>query len=275
MFLRVLISRDKPLGNSELFEIGVSMNNTLSVVAGITFIVLLLVVVFRTRTKAGGLPPHEFAYGTALQNCDAIPQAMDQFLSLGVMDPAKIQIETYVGNQSQKNLKPLIGYLSSQNGHDSGALTGALTKIDQLANHKDEAVQLVETLCQYKEQLRNEAKQDEIIVFVYYGLKQPASLPEEARTKISNLVKQLDTAKQSADFDSGECPENYLVGNINVYPLAVENTFWHTVADFSSPKNAPILEVRFMGLKGIFRYLLDEVTARTGHRFIHVDGESL
>jgi hypothetical protein len=134
---------------------------------------------------------------------------------------------------------------------------------------------LVQTLCPYKDLLRNESQQDEIIVFVYYGLKQPANLPAEARTKIGQLVKQLDTARQSGDFDSGKCPENYLVGNINIYPLAIENTFWHTVANFPPPKDAPILEIRFMGLKGVFRYVLDEMTSRTGHRFLHVDGESL
>jgi len=82
-------------------------------------------------------------------------------------------------------------------------------------------------------------------------------------------------AKQSATFDSGECPRNYLVGNINVYPLALENTSWHSTVEFASPKEAPILEIRFMGLKGVFRYLLDEMTGKTGDSFLHLDGESI
>src|SRR5258708_28382438 len=158
------------------------------IITGIAFVVLLLVVVFRTRTNAGGLPPHEFAYGTALQNCQVIPKAIDQFLSLDIMDPAKVQIETYVGNQSEKNLTPLIKYLSSQKRHDSDALIATLKKIDQLPNQRQKAIQLVETLCSYKDSLRNESEEDQIIVFVYYGLKQPASVPAGARTKISNLV---------------------------------------------------------------------------------------
>jgi hypothetical protein len=93
--------------------------------------------------------------------------------------------------------------------------------------------------------------------------------------KVSNLVSQLDTAKQSAKFDSRECPQNYLVGNINIYPLALENTSWHNTVAFASPKEAPILEIRFMGLKGIFRYLLDEMTEKTGDSFLHLDGESI
>jgi hypothetical protein len=35
------------------------------------------------------------------------------------------------------------------------------------------------------------------------------------------------------------------------------------------------LEIRFMGLKGIFRYLLDQMTRQTGASFVHLDGESL
>lgn len=68
---------------------------------------------------------------------------------------------------------------------------------------------------------------------------------------------------------------HYLRGNINVYPLALDNTSWHDTVEFNSPKDAPVLEIRFMGLKGIFRYLLDEMTAKTGATFVHVDGESL
>jgi hypothetical protein len=251
------------------------MKSTPSTIVGIALVVLLLVLIVRTRTRAGALPPHEFAYGTALQSCAAIPQAIDQFLSLDVMDPAKVQIETYVGNQSDKNLTPLIRYVSSQKRPDFETLIAALKKIDKIPNQRQKAIQLVETLCSYKDLLRNESEQDQVIVFVYYGLKQPASIPVGTRTKISNLVREFDTVKQSADFDSGKCPEDYLAGNINVYPLAVENTFWHTVVNFPSHKDAPILEIRFMGLKGIFHYMLDEMTSRTGHRFIHVDGESL
>ncbi len=151
----------------------------------------------------------------------------------------------------------------------------ALKNIDQLSNQKEKAIQLVKTLVPYKDLLRNEPKQDSIIVFVYYGLKQPANLSQTARVKVSGLVKQLDTAKQSAEFDSGECPKNYLVGNINIYPLALENTSWHTTAEFASPKEAPILEIRFMGLRGVFRFLLDEMTTKTGDAFVHLDGESL
>ena len=127
----------------------------------------------------------------------------------------------------------------------------ALKNVDQLSNQKEKAIQLVKTLLPYKDLLRNESKEDSIIVFVYYGLKRPSELSESARAKVSSLIKQLDTAKQSAECDTGDCPRNYLVGNINVYPLDLENTSWHSTVEFGSPKNAPILEIRFMGLRGI------------------------
>lgn len=251
------------------------MKVTPSIIVGTLLVLVLLVSVLRSRLKGGVLPPHEFAYGIALRNCEAIPQQIDQFLSLEPIDPGKIKVQTFVGNRSERNLSPLITYISAQKRPDFGPLIADLKKTDQLSNEKGKVIQLVKTLCQYKELLKNESQQDEIIVFAYYGLKPPSSLSQAAKTKISNLVKQLDTSKQSAEFDSGECADNYLTGNINIYPLAVENTFWHNTVEFDSPKDAPVLEIRFMGLKGVFRYLLDEMTAKTGNPFVHLDGESI
>ena len=88
-------------------------------------------------------------------------------------------------------------------------------------------------------------------------------------------MRQLDTAAQADKFDSGTCPNKYLKGNINVYPLGLDNTSWHDNVEFNSRKDAPVLEIRFMGLKGIVKYLLDQMTAKTGAAFVHVDGESL
>jgi hypothetical protein len=246
-----------------------------AIVTGILFAVLLAVLALKSRARGDGLPPHEFAYGTALRNSEAIPGQIDQFLSLEVLDPNKVQIQTYVDRRSEKNLKPLIEYISSQKTHDFGPLIAALENVDQLSNQKEKAIQLVKALLPYKDLLRNEAKEDSIIVFVSYGLKQPLELPQDAKAKIGNLVRQLDTAKQLSEFDSGKCPEDYLVGNVNIYPLGLENTFWHKSVKFDSPKTAPILEIRFMGIKGVFRYLLDEMTRKTGDSFIHLDGESL
>ena len=247
---------------------------TPSLIVGVVFVGLVVVVLI-SKAKGGLLPPHEFAYGTALPTYTLLPERLDTFLSLPELDPDANQIETYVGTQSAKDLKPLIDYLASRKNQDFRELMTALKGIDQLTNQKEKAVQLVATLLPVRDLLRDEANQDNLIVFVHYGLKQPANLSQDARAKLGSLVKQLDTAKQSGTFDSGQCPTNYLLGNINVYPLAIENTFWHRTVDLSSPKSAPILEVRFMGLKGIFRYLLDEMTARTRDTFVHLDGESL
>jgi hypothetical protein len=65
------------------------------------------------------------------------------------------------------------------------------------------------------------------------------------------------------------------VGNINIYPLALENTSWHSTVEFASPKASPILEIRFMGLKGVSRYVLDEMMAKNAASFLHLDGESI
>lgn len=242
---------------------------------GILVAALVLGLAWRFWGKGGLLPPHEFAYGAALPNSDAIPERMAQFLSMDALDPSRTGIQTYVGNSSAKNLQPLIGYISSQRNHDFGALVAALRNADQLSDQKERAVEAVRALLPYKELLKNEPEQDSIIVFVYYGLKQPSALSPAARAKISSLVRQFDTSAQSDKFDSGECPSNYLIGNINVYPLGLDNTSWHDTVKFDSPRDAPVLEIRFMGLKGIFRYLLDEMTAKSGASFVHLDGESI
>jgi len=251
------------------------MNITPIVIVGVLIAVLLLVLVLRVRANGGIIPPHEFAYGAALGTCEAIPERIDQFLSLEDMDPSEIRIETFVANGSEKNLKPLIAYLSSQREHDFRPLVAALENVDRLSNQKQKATELVKALLPYKDSVRNEEEQDSIIVFVSYALKQPANLSLAARAKVSSLVRQLDTAEQSAKFDSGECPRDYLVGNLNIYPLALENPSWRTIVEFASPRDAPILEIRFMGLKGVFRYLLDEMMAKTGESFQHLDGESI
>src|ERR1700747_346775 len=118
------------------------MKITSSVITLMLFAVLLLVFVLRLWGKGEILPPHEFAYGTALRNCEAIPEQINQFLSLEVMDPNEIQIQTFVVNRSEKNLTPLITYISSQKNHDFGPLMAALKKIDQLSNQKEKAIQL-------------------------------------------------------------------------------------------------------------------------------------
>ncbi|MGH2639730.1 MAG: hypothetical protein ACRDF4_10715, partial [Rhabdochlamydiaceae bacterium] len=216
-----------------------------------------------------------FAYGSPLKNIEALPEQIDTFLSLEALDPGTVQIQTYVGNQSEKSLAPLITYVSAQKNQNFAPLISALKGVDQLTDQKEKAIQLVTILLPYKDLLRDESEQDSVIAFVHYGLKPPSNLSQQARAEIGNLVKQLDTAKQATKFDSGKCPKNYLFGNINVYPLALENSNWHSVVELNAPKESPILEIRFMGLKGIFRYLLDQMAARTGDSFVHLDGESI
>jgi hypothetical protein len=141
-----------------------SMKISPSLVAAIVLVALVLVVVLKFRGQGGILPPHEFAYGTALRNSDAIPERMDQFLSLEALDPKQVQIQTFVGNNSAKDLSPLISYIASQGRHDFGALVAALKEVDRLPDQKDKAIRLVKSLLPYKEALRNQAQQDSIIV---------------------------------------------------------------------------------------------------------------
>lgn len=251
------------------------MNGAPLISAGVVFAALVFIAL-KYWVRGGGLfPPREFAYGAALPNSDAIPEMMDQFFSVDGLDDGKIQIKTYAGNESENNLQPLIRYLSSLKDSDLERLIGTLRETDRLDDQRQKAVQLLKALLPNKNKIRDESQRDSIIVFVSYGLKGPSQLPPELKARIGALVRQLDTSKQSTAFDSGKCPENYLVGNVNLYPLDLDNTSWHGTAELGSSEQAPILEIRFMGLAGIFRYLLDDMTAKTRLSFEHLDGTSL
>jgi hypothetical protein len=250
--------------------------NRASTLAALAVIIGVAAVLFlRSRASAGFLPPHEFAYGTALTDLSALPDKVHQFLSLEALDPAKTQVETFVGLSSAKNLTPLIGYLARQKNPAFNPLMTSLADIDKLSDQKDKAVRLVRALASFGAGLKDESKQDSVIVFVYYGLKDPAVLLPTAKNRISDLVRQLDTERQLTEFNGGKCPTNYLVGNVNIYPLAIDNTMWHQHVDFGQSSTSPILEIRFMGLRGIFRYLLGEFQAQHGGTFMHLDGEEL
>jgi hypothetical protein len=242
---------------------------------GAILIVVILVFFFKSKLHGGLLPPHEFAYGATFSDITNLPDKVRQFLSLEAIDPQKIEIETYVGSTSAKNLKPLIDYAAAQKNPALNTLIASLNKMDTMSNKTEKAIRLIEALLPFKDILKNESQQDSVMVFIYYGLKEPSNLAPLTKTGITDLVRQLDTQKQSEEFLSGNCPKNYLVGNVNIYPLNLENTFWHERVDFGPSKNSPILEIRFMGLRGIFKYLLNEYEAKTGAAFKHVDGEQI
>jgi hypothetical protein len=58
------------------------------------------------------------------------------------VDPNEVQIETFVDMRSEKNLTPLISYISAQRNYDFGLLVTALKNVDQLSNQKEKAIQL-------------------------------------------------------------------------------------------------------------------------------------
>lgn len=249
------------------------IKGNLLIPAVVLIVVIVAVLLLKNKAKAGFLPPHEFAYGTALKDISILPEKVDQFLSLEALDPDKIQIETFVDLSSDKNINPLIKYVAAQKNAAFDPLIASLNEIDKLSNQKEKAIRLIKALIPFKDLLKNESKQDSIIVFVYYGLKDPANLSSTAKGRISDLVRQFDTQEQSEEFNSGKCPKNYLVGNVNIYPLAIENTSWYGTVDFGT--KSPILEIRFMGLRGIFKYLLNEFETKNGGSFKHLDGEQI
>jgi hypothetical protein len=217
-------------------------------------------------------PPHEFVYGAALKSIDDLPAQVDKFLSLDGMDPAKITIQTYSGNSSSYCLGLLTKAIASKKNKKLIPLIESLKEINDLENKKEQAIKLVETLIPYRDHLRNKAKQDDLIVFIHFSLKRPAELSFSKKMLIESHVAALDTPAEEKRFKKRRCSKKYLAGNINIYPFFLENTSWHEMVDMGSLPDAPILEIRFMGLKGVFKYLLSEMSKRSGCQFNQMDG---
>jgi hypothetical protein len=216
--------------------------------------------------------PHEFVYGAALKSVDDLPVQVERFLSLEGMDPDKIRIQTFSGNSSGHSLGLLIKAIVARKKKSLQSLVASLEEINDLSNEKERAIKLVEALVPYSDQLRYEAKKDDLIVFIYYGLRQPADLSCGVRMQVEGYVAALDTPSQEKRFKSGKCPKNHLAGNINIYPFSLENASWHETVDMGTTADAPVLEIRFMGLKGVFKYFLGKMSKSSGCQFIQLDG---
>jgi hypothetical protein len=226
------------------------------------------------------LPPHEFAYGAPLASLQELPAMVGQFLTLEALDPTKTRIEVSMlggSSDSGKDIKALAAYFRAKAGSQPGAdnLLSDLERINSIRDVQRKVDALLSTLVDYKDLIRDEPNQDKIIIFIYYRLRVPSLLSADAKNSISSMLRTLDTEKQARAFDRDQCPSNYLEGNVNIYPLAIENRGWYKSVDLPGDPTRPVLEIRFMGLRGIFRYLLDSMQHNTGLAFAHLDGEDV
>jgi len=236
--------------------------------------VLTVVVLF-----FGPKPWHEYAYGTSLSNLAALPHAVSQFLSLPALDSSKIRIETSISSASNgsDDIGALATYLNGRIGSRPGGseLVSELMRINMIPDTAQKVNHLLTTLIQSKDLIRDDAHQDDVIMFIHYYLKSPSSLDSDLRTTIASMIGKMDSAKNARLFEHGKCPEKLLHGNINIYPLSMEDTSWYKVSGLSGDPTRPILEIRFMGLKGIFQYLLDSMSHTSGLSFVYLDGDKL
>ena len=244
-------------------------------------VVAVLAIAYFVWSKMGNslLPPHEFAYGAPLGNLQDLPQAVSQFLSLLALDPTKVRVETSIlgGSIGRQDISSLASYLNANLGSRPGvvSLVSELRHINSISNPLQKTDALLNALIQNREIIRDEPNQDKVIVFIFYDLKNPSSLDSDVKKAISSMTQRLDSDSQARLFDSQRCPQNFLEGSINIYPLAMENRGWYKSVDLSGDQNRPILEIRFMGLRGIFQYLLDDMERASKLSFVHLDGEKL
>ncbi len=226
---------------------------------------------------SGIQPPHEFVYGTQLTDVKDLPEQVSRLLSMEFFDPQETKI-LVSGMGWTGGIRDLISYCSDLREQDL-SLTPLLTSLEELKSTDNEqrfVVRLIGVLVEHRAVLRDESKQDDVIVFVRYALEDPSRLDAAVSGMIGKFVQQFDTPKQFREFVGGRCPQNFLVGNINIYPRLIENTSWYGLsASENLGETQPILEIRFMGLGGVFRYILDEAQRRYGMAFFHLDGDSL
>lgn len=253
-------------------------------------IIIIGIMFFLKRAKAFNFPPHEFAYGAQLLNIGELPKRVEEFLALECLDQSKIRLEVSVIKKAlmdkiiskgdvyfeKGGIDLLIKYLSNNisKNIDINPLISSLWEIEKIDSPLQRSIKLLNTLIEYKDILKNEAKQDDIIIFIYYRFKNPSLLDAITKNKVAMSVNKLDTIEQWRVFTSENCPDNFLEGNINIYPLLIENTSWYRSGNIKTTNNSlPILEIRFMGLKGIFEYLLEEMGNKYNVSFFHLDGE--
>lgn len=220
-------------------------------------------------------PPHESAYGIQLAGIDELPTRVRQILSLDIFDPRKTTIQISSMRRSC-GIAKLTRYCAKLAKHNSNLkpLIASLKQTEKVLPVQEAAVQLIELLVAYRAGLRDESKQDEVIVFIHFGLKDPSELDPGTREAIQRLVQRVDTPKEAQEFNSGHCPKVFLKGNINIYPRAIENISWYHLVKLDLPdQTKPILELRFMGLRGVFIYILDEIEKRLRCTFFGLDGE--
>jgi len=176
---------------------------------GLLAVLLLLVHLMVKGNRDYDLPPHEFAYGALLDSIDELPAAIDQFLSAPELDPSKTRLETCLGMNSSEDLRPLIRYtreLASRKP-EVRPLVDSLIGVEQMSDQRQQAIKLVEALNPFRDMMRDEPHQDEVIVFITYGIKRPERLTPSAREQIGELVRRLDTPEQANQFNCSACPD--------------------------------------------------------------------
>jgi len=223
-------------------------------------------------------PPHEFAYGAVLRNSSDLAARVRDFLSLPLLDASQTRIEVMSSSQGDIGLDGLRRTVESlsRTRPELTSLATDLGGVSKRADSVQQAVSLVSALIAFQDHLRNESRQDELIVFLHFAMKRPAEVEGQRRTALTALVSRWDTPQQSQIFQSPRAPSAYFEGNINIYPFAMDNAMWRRSTSFEpTESHGPILEIRFMGLRGLARYLFAEFEQRTSLRLVHLDGETI
>lgn len=159
---------------------------------------------------------------------------------------------------------------------DPALLRAFLTDLDRLEkvrNPRDRAVALARMLVEMRESFRDDERQDDVIAFIQFALRRPQQLSNPDRDEALAAVSELDGPEDAAELEAGASPDEAFAGNVNLYPLAIENTSWFEIAEELDGPPTPVLEIRFTGLRGLGRLLFRQFESATGLTLIHLDGD--
>jgi|GEM_PF-5951445 len=218
---------------------------------------------------------NEYVYGLILKSIDQLPEVVYYMLSGKLINQDSLSIELiYIrkdGKIKNGRIKDLREILRSK-GIDPISLDAFLKNIEKGSylspeNCRDLIVKVIEK----KENLKAHIGSEEIIISIKFHMKELNQIDSEIFQEMVALVKRVDGDELARSLLKKKIPKRRRVGWLNISLFDIEGGFWREKLSDEDVKGV-ILEVRFYGLGGILKYLLDETKMRYNISYIHLEG---
>lgn len=226
--------------------------------------------------KASSEEIEEYVYGFLLKDIAQITEVVEYLLTLEAINEKAISTEfvhiredgSFISGGIEgfrKVVKKRLGNNAIYMGFTKGLEGGKYVSPQDIQ-------QFLVGVIENREILRRKAlPEEEIIISIQFEIKDLKQLGTNLFEEIGSLVKAIDSKKMARMFLKRRLSRKYRRGWINIYPFDIEGKFWQEKLSYPGEKG-PILEVRYYGSGGCFKYLLEEVRKRYGISYIHLEG---